>query len=323
MQIITYVNLLGETVIFGGGPPYVLESVRGLGAVSIDQTKTSGVYQQGATIQRLRRNERNIDIKFHIDGAPMEAPEWDPYDFRWWGEFKPEPQRPPLRRSAPLARLYEMREKLMRVLSPQHALNEDTGETARLYYRNDHGEWWLNAIPEGPNLEKRLQNFMVSCPLTFVCPSPFFQTMSVSELTLEMGGGGLRLPFRLPIRLGHMNYRGAAENGGHVNAPVIIEIAGSGESPKLVNHTTGAIIEVTRAVAFGEKLTIDTNPDDPSVTLTQTDGTEISAYGYLGPQSAATEFFLRPGVNDIEYLPSAPNTESRVTLKWRGFLEGV
>ena len=293
MQIITYTNLRGETVTFGPDPPYILEGVRGLGAAPVEQVRSSGIYQQGATLQRLQRDQRPIDIKFHVDGRPA------------------------------LAGMYAYREQLMRILSPQHALNEETLETATLRYRNDHGEWWLHAIPEGPNFERRLQQFMTSCPLTFVCPSPFFRTTGISTLTLSLGEGAFQLPFQFPITLGILQFHGSAVNAGHVNTPPLIMINGSGELPKLVNHTTGAVIELTRPVAFGERLRIDTDPDRTSVTLIGQDGTETSAYGYLDIRSDVSEFFLVPGTNDIEYQPSEANAASRVTLTWSGLLEGV
>ena len=286
-------NSRSESVTFGAGPPYVLEHVSGLGAAPCDLTRTSGVYQHGASVQRLRHNARNIDIRFHVDGRPSRT------------------------------RMYAYRERLMRVLSPQHALNEETGGAATLRYENDHGKWWLRAIPDGPDFDKRLQDFMVSCPLTFICPSPFFQTLGFSTLALEMTDSAFRLPFEFPICLGSLQYRGSAVNIGHVDAPVVIEINGSGEKPRLINHTTGAEIEVSRNLAFGEKLRVDTDPDRPSVTLVDPSGAETSAYGYLGVRSAVSEFFLRPGTNDLEYRPSEASAASRVTIAWRGLLEGV
>ena len=87
--------------------------------------------------------------------------------------------------------------------------------------------------------------------------------------------------------------------------------------------STGARIAVSRPVAVGERLIIDTDPDVLSVVVRAADGTETPAHGYLSLDSSLTGFVLRPGPNNIEYLPSRPSLLSRVELQWSARLEGV
>ena len=133
----------------------------------------------------------------------------------------------------------------------------------------------------------------------------------------------LSLPFSFPIRLGNRGFYGVAFNGGQVAAPALIEIAGSGETPTLVNHTTGASLTVARAVAEGDLLAIDTDPEALSVTIHTAQGEQIPAHGYLTLDSSLTDFTLRPGVNELEYKPSTPSVDSLVRIRWTPRMEGV
>ena len=116
MQRLTYINLLGERAEFGRGAPYLLRSVRGLGACDNVMTFTQDGTRDGGRLLSLRREERQITAALQILGATREA-------------------------------LYESREALCRLLSPD--LAADGESRARLVYENDHGAWWTWAVPQG------------------------------------------------------------------------------------------------------------------------------------------------------------------------------
>ena len=291
MQKLTYINLRGESVVFGGGPPYVFERVKGLGKPPVKVSATRGVYQHGETPRRALMEPRFVDVSFHIEG----------------GESR--------------AGLYQKREALMRLLAYDHAF--DGERQARLIYENDHGQWWINAIPEGPDPDKRMQNWLLSSKLSFRCSNPYWCEMDVQTLALFMSDISFRLPFRFPIRFGSRRFSGVALNAGHADAPVRITIHGSGETPTLVNHTTKARLTVSRPVATGERLLIDTDPEALSVTVRSASGVETPAHGYLSLDTPLVEFVLRAGPNNIEYMPNQPSSLSRVELEWIPRLEGV
>ena len=290
LQKLTYINLLGEAVTFGGEPPYVLEKVRGLGKPAYKLSAARGVYQHGETAYGFQLEPRYVELSFHVQGRSR-------------------------------ADLYQQRKELMAALAIPNAF--DGSRLARLIYQNDCGSWWIHAIPEGPDPDVRLQNWLLSARLTFRCPDPYWKTDSLGALTLAMNEATFKLPFAFPIRLGSRGFFGAAFNGGQVAAPPLIEIAGSGETPTLVNHTTGASITVARAVANGDLLVIDTDPEALSVVIRTAQGEQIPAHGYLGLDSSLAGFALCPGMNQLEYKPSAPSIASQVRIRWTPRMEGV
>lgn len=290
MQKLTYINLHGDAIVFTSAPPYILEHVSGLSRPPIKVQTSRGVWQQGDTPERIVLDARIVDLQFHIQGASR-------------------------------ADLYAQREALMAALASPRAF--DGEKQGRLIYENDHGKWWCYAIPEETDPEKRFQNWFLSAKLPFRCASPYWKTMGTSSAMLEMGNGGFTLPFSFPIQLGSSNFSGTVVNHGQVDAPLVIQIYGSGETPSIVNRTTGAKLTVSRAVAPGEILRINTDPDVLSVTLIAADGSQTPAHGYLSMDSALRTFTLRPGENKMEYLPSAPNAASRVKMDWQTELEAI
>ena len=290
LQKLTYINLLGQIVEFGGGPPYVLEKVRGLGKPGYKLPAARGVYQHGETPARFQLDARHVDLSFHIQGYSR-------------------------------ADLYQKRRALMAALSMPAAF--DGSRLARLVYQNDSGSWWTYAVPEGPDPNTRLQNWLLSAKLSFRCPDPYWKAHAPDALTLEMSGTSFKLPFAFPIRLGRRGFHGTANNCGQVPTPLRIEIAGAGETPKLVNHTTGAAIVVSRAIAHGDVMEIDTDPGALSVMIRTSQGEAVPAHGYLTPGSSLTDVTLRPGPNELEYSPSVPSFESLVHIRWMPRMEGV
>ncbi|MCL2812570.1 MAG: phage tail family protein [Clostridia bacterium] len=290
MQKLTFINLRGEAVEFGGGPPYVLEKVRGLGKPGYKLSAARGVYQHGETPYGFQLDSRYVELSFHIQGRSR-------------------------------VDLYQKRQELLAALAMPVAF--DGTRLARLIYQNDYGSWWIHAIPEGPDPDIRLQNWLLSAKLCFRCPNPYWKANVSDALTLAMNEATFKLPFGFPVRLGNRGFYGTAFNGGQVVAPPLIEIAGSGETPTLINHTTGASITVARAVATGDLLVIDTDPEALSVVIRTAQGEAIPAHGYLGLDSSLAGFTLRPGMNELEYKPSAPSIDSLVRIRWTPRMEGV
>ena len=112
-------------------------------------------------------------------------------------------------------------------------------------------------------------------------------------------------------------------NRGTSDAALTLTIYGSGETPEVINHTTGARIVVSKQIAVGERLMIRTDPLALSCKLIRGDGSEEDAFGYLDPSLAISAFVLIPGTNAIEYRPSTASVNSRVELLWQSCYEGV
>ena len=78
----------------------------------------------------------------------------------------------------------------------------------------------------------------------------------------------------------------------------------------------------TGALALAILLCVS-GPAALAVTLTREDGSGENAFGYLDPLSSVAAFGLRPGENDIEYVPTGDRSRSVIRVRWYDTFEGV
>lgn len=292
MQKVTYINLYGEAVSFSGGPPLLLESVSGLSRPGGKLVTAQGAYQAGQTIYRAQLEARKIPVTFSIFGCDTRE------------------------------KLYEQREKLETALSYGRCVRD--GKCGQLIYENDRGVWLCDAVPEGEiTYGKRFLNTFPGCKVSFTAAGAYLKTQKTQGAVLRMGSGGFTLPAKLPVKLGTRLFAMELKNAGAVDAPLEITIYGTGETPRIINHTTGAEIAVGKVIETGSRLVIDTDGDDLSCVLIGADGSETDAFGYLDASIAVSSFTLAPGINSVEYVPNVPSGGSRVELSWRTLYEGV
>ena len=294
MQRLIYENLLGERVTLGGEAPYVLSGVSGVGATGAERIATRGARQNGATTRRMTRLERRVKARISIWGAKTR------------GE------------------MYAARRELERMLALPRCFDAHSGSMGRLIYENDAGRYWTYAVPEEAATDGvRWANALSAVTVAFACDSPYWNEFAMQTQVLRMGDEGFSLPFALPFRLGRTEFSAECENAGAIDAPVCIVVEGSGETPEIRNETTGTALRIDRAVASGERLVIQTDPDTLCATIEHADGTSESAFGYLDAQCPVTAFVLRPGRNTLRYVPGKTADHSCVTLTWRTRHEGV
>ena len=73
MQQLTYINLRGERAVFGRGAPYLLRSVRGVGACDNALTLTEDGARDGGRLLSLRREAREITAVIQILGTTRQG----------------------------------------------------------------------------------------------------------------------------------------------------------------------------------------------------------------------------------------------------------
>ena len=291
MQQLSYVNTLGERIDFGALRPLVFCSVRGLGTPDLDVKTIVGAYQQGDVTASLTRKARHVDLTLHLLADDRRA-------------------------------LYETRRSLCGALSPDKAV--DGEHRARLLYKNDGGSYWTWAVPEGGlDWGARLREGHASVRLSFRCESPYWYGMAPNTARFCYKGSGFQLPFQFPIKFGNRAFRQAVTNAGHGDAPVEVTIWGKGETPVLVNQSTGRRIALVSPLPDGDVLRICTDPARLSVTVTHPDGTTENAFGYLDASTSLSAFALRPGENALVYRPGGEQTQSTVHVNWYDCYEGV
>lgn len=292
MQKITYINLYGEAIVFGRETPVILANVTGLSRSSGKLITTQGAYQNGQTIHRAQLAARKVIVAFNLYGAEdREA-------------------------------MYKQRERIERVLAYNRCVKD--GKCGTLIYENDAGAWLMDAVPStSVTYGKRFLNCLPNCKVTFTASGAYLRAQQEKKARLRMGAGGFSLPTTLPVMLGTRLFTGELRNEGTADSPVRVTIHGTGETPTLVNHTTGAQIAINRVIETGARLEIDTDPDAISCTLIHADGTKEDAFGYLDAETAISAFLLQPGANEVEYIPSVPSTGSMVEIVWHSMYEGV
>ena len=290
MQNLTYINLLGETAAFGALRPLVFCSVSGLGMPDVDVKTIQGAYQQGDAVAALTRKARRVELTLHLLATDRAA-------------------------------LYALRRSLCGWLSPDKA--SDGERRARLVYRNDAGEYWTWAVPEGGlDWGARVQNGHVCVRLAFRCESPFWYGMRRNTARFTYRGSGFRLPFSFPVRFGSRSFRETLLNAGHGAAPVEITVWGKGETPVLLNQSTGRRIALTSPLPDGDVLRIRTDPAHLRVAVTHPDGSTENAFGYLDAATSLSAFTLRPGENTLIYRSGGEQTQSVVHIEWYDCYDG-
>ena len=293
MQELQYINLAGEAVTFGSRPPFVFCGVTGTGNANIERRTLRGSMQNGERTVSLLRQGRLLNVTFHL--------------FTYGRDD-----------------LYRERGLLANVLSAEKGFRRDTGERARIIYRNNHGRWWTWAVPASlPQWDRRIQNIHPSLKVAFDCDSPYWFSMEESSGGFEAAAEeGFTLPFSFPIRFGSRSLELRLVNRGHSPAPVKMTVYGEGEKPTIINHTTGARLRFTSPLPQGAVLEINTDPEDLSVMLAE-GGERRNAYGYLDAATPISGFSLAPGENLIAYEAGGAGARTSVFVTWRDRFEGV
>lgn len=151
--------------------------------------------------------------------------------------------------------------------------------------------------------------------LTFVCPDAFWE--DEDDTSVSFTGNNAPRSFLsavfLPLQLTGSTILASdvIANSGGVSAWPIWTIYGPGTAPAIRNLTTGKYIKLNTTLASGERITIDTRPDAPSVI-----GPNGSSL--IGVMSNASEMFpLEPGSNTIQVEINDSSGASAAELSFR------
>lgn len=290
MQKLTYINLNNEQIVFCGAP-FVLSKIGGLELPDLKIETLNGVYQQGDTVAGYRRQKRVVSATFTLYESTRAA-------------------------------LYERRMELMRVLSPDKALQGE--DRAILIYENDYGRYMTWAMPDGGlEAKSRVNDAQPSLKVSFRCESPYWFEVNQSSVVFDYSGEGFSLPFVLPIDFGRRDFSKEATNAGHVDAPVEIVIQCKGEVPRIYNQTTDKRIALVSAISAGNTLVLNTDPARLDAKIIDAEGNETGAFGQLSLETPLAEFVLQPGINQLVYEAGGASAQSEITVTWRNAYEGV
>lgn len=283
MRRLTYKNPRGDEIEFYLSP-FLIESLEGIGEVDASNQDQSSPYQDGSTYIDTILEPRFIDMEGSITNR----------------DFKT---------------ITKLRRRILNVCNPKLGMGEITLEL-------DGSVQKISAIPEGtPTFPERGQNPWQDFQITWICPNPYWRSPNETTKPLVAYTGGFTLPFTLPFTLGTAGSKTTVYNDGDVPAPVRIEIHGPTTNPQIFNRTTGEYLRINRTIAQGEVMHINTESGRQRITITDEDGEESSAFGYLDHDSDL--FYLELGENIIEHVADAGNRHAEVIVRWDSMFVGV
>lgn len=292
MQKVKYINPNGREMVIANSPPFILESISGIGAIGTQLITTAGAAQDGKSCHDVRLEDREITVKFHIEGAS-------------------------------LADMYQQRRNAIRLTASTMHRN---GKLGRLIYTNDYGSWQIPCMVKvGVNADKRIKTFN-HCTIIIYCPSPYWRSLQPDTERLTYLDAGLEFPLELDselqIQFGTRGYENVIYNYGDAPAPLKITITGPATQPEIIKRSTGEFIRISRReLQEGDKLYINTDPDNLEATIIRTNGTTEPAFGYV---DLGTTFFLAdPGENKLEYQSGDDTTTALVEIEAQSWFGGV
>src|SRR5699024_4085160 len=212
----------------------------------------------------------------------------------------------------------KFRRFITRICNPKLGLRLITFELDVVTYQ-------IYGVPQAvPTFPERGRNPWQSFEITWFCPNPYWRSPNETTKPLVAYEGGFTLPFTLPFTLGRSGSKTVLYNDGDVPAPMRIEIHGPTTNPQIFNRTTGEHIRINRTVAEGEVMRINTESGRQRITVTDENGNETNAFGYLDSESSIlSQFNLELGENEIEHVADAGNRHAEVYVRWDSLYVGV
>ena len=109
---------------------------------------------------------------------------------------------------------------------------------------------------------------------------------------------------------------------GDVDAPLTVRFAGPVTNPWVENATTGARLEITKAILAGETLEITSGYGQKKVEIiNDATGVRTNAFHYIAEDSEFIQ--LQPGSNQIEYGADGGSAEATVTIEYSELYVGI
>lgn len=280
-----------EGVVFELAAPYIIGSPRGTGGADVKAITASAPLLSGLPVYNVTLADRTITFFIHIKGKTRQD-------------------------------MYAERKRLGGLLTPYNGAQWET--PGRLYYQNDDGIYWIDAIPiSSPEFGDRIKNYN-RAELKFQCPDPAWKSAIEKFIEMTYKTAAFRFPFKFDptVNFGTYGYNETINNEGQLAAPLLIKVSGTGiENPTITNKRTGEFIRIILPIPIGAILLINTSFWRRRVELYLEDGTVENAYHYIDLES--TFFQLLPGDNVIDYSSNIGNENATVNISWYEHYAGV
>lgn len=277
MQRLKFVNSRGYEIVFDNFPPFIFWKIDGLSIPPLETIFTQASTQNGYTLHDILLNARVVHATCHVHGVDGKK------------------------------MMFEKRRELNYVCNP----GLDLGT---LIYTNDYGAWQIPAFCRENPYAGKIQSVQ-TLDISFECPQPFLMSADPIQFYLAYIEGGLEFPLETPTEFGLFGYRVDINNNGDANTPIEMYIDGGSLNPIIKNETTGEFIKLAKQLNFYDRLYINTDPENLTVSLITIDpetNQEVTtnAYGYLTDDSVL--FKLIPGENAITFHSDDDNEKVRI-----------
>lgn len=281
MERLIFINSRGESITLGKSPPYILQTIEGLGGPSTDVQMQKSPFQDGQVYLDTLLEERTIDFDVAILANTPEE-------------------------------LYQRRAELVRVFNAKLG----PGILRYEYYGNVREiEATVETAPIFPaGSGSKGYTFQIA-RFSLVCPSPFWLDPLEQNIKLEDFVSNFRFPFHFPVIFSTRGDTRTIINDGDVPTPIIVEFRGPATNPRIENNTTGEFIQVNREVPVNYRLIINTEFGRKRVSIIAPDGVETNAFHYLDLDS--TFFGLEVGENRLSFITAGGRPEVYIRFKKR------
>lgn len=285
MEVLTFTNSTGESVVLKGSAPFLLEKVEGLGSPRARLITSKSVGQDGETYHDTLIEGREVRIEVAI-----------------------------LAKSN--IELFELRRLLNRIFNPK--LKEGT-----LTYDNDFGKWEIKATGVQAPVEGEKFSSSQKMMINLRCSSPFWSEIYAKSEEIAVWMGGMKFPLTLPTMFAYKSDpRMNIINKGDIKTPVEITIVGPVINPKITNKNTGEFIKVNRTLTTADRLYIVTEFGQKRVFIKDNEGIETNVLNWIDLASTMG-FGLEVGDNVIEFSSDDELLKARIFIKYRNLYVGV
>lgn len=224
------------------------------------------------------------------------------------------------------------RSRLSRAFVPQPPI--DIGETIELgrlrISRDGAPTRETDAIARSAFIPIPKGTGKIAIDVDFLCPFPYWRESDDTVVTMSgTGGGGIEFTDPIDTELPASGFEFAGNdveqelvNEGDVSAPVVMRLYGEATDVRLLNVTTGQVIEVTGFVPATQYVEISTHFGQKKIDLvTIADGSRTSIMDRLNLEKADF-WLLRPGSNKVRFEANT-NVSGRAELTWRQLYGGL
>lgn len=288
---LTFVNSLGESIVFSYEKPFILQNIEGLGGASANIQTQKAPFQDGETF--IDSILEPIELFFEV------------------GIFANTSKR-----------LFEHRNTLSRILNPKLGVGT-------LFYVYEGGTKAIKGTIEmAPSFPSGIDNKSVGYQksiFTLMCLSPYWE--DAYESLIEMADIIPRFSFPIEIIEGGIEFGDISggyytvNNTGHLPAPLTIEFKGNVINPVIKDVLTNDYIKVNTTISKGDVLVITTEFGNKKVILRDADGKAYNRFGLIDLES--TFFKLKIGNNYLAYDADSGVDSASVTIKYKQRYIGV